>query len=960
MNPPPVPAAAAAAAAAGQRRHPHPQALAAQLDSAPPTPSRSPSASTHHTDDDSQDDDDSDFPDRDPDDPDASRLSLSLAHLAPALATPRLSARSPWPFNAAADDDDDLHPSHADEPSASGDPPAIPASSLPHEILLHILRLLPAASLAPALRVCKAWCQCGVELLWHKPAFASLSSLYKMLQVLALADPTFPYPHFVRRINFLPLAHETTDRVLEKLEPCTRIERLTLTSCKKVTSAPLARLLAANPRLIALDLSDVDSVTDDVLIALAQNCSKIQGLNLSGCSRITDRGLEAVARGCPMLRRIKLRKCDRLTDVPVILLARLCPLLLEVDLALCPSISSLATQQLLRTCHSLRELSLPGCVALADDGFPDADHLQLVPSASSSSSAPPFRENGHSPSDNDTAAGEGDDNALVTSTGSPLARPLPLRSPPALRAYDHLRYLDVTSCVSLTDRAIAGIVRYCPRLRNLMLGKCVRLTDDALYEVCKIGKHLHYLHLGHVNNITDAAVTAVARACTRLRYIDLANCSNLTDLSVFELAANLPRLKRIGLVRVTNITDDAIASLRTRTSLERIHLSYCDNLSVAAIHDLLSSLPRVTHLSLTGVTSFRKRALQQFCRQPPSNYNDHQRRSFCVFSGRGVHDLRRFFRALAPEELAALAVPDPPEDDDHALQQQQQQQLLFAQQQQAQQQLRLQGGAAPGPAPGQGALTPAQQQLTQTQARLAQIQHARQAVALAAQRLQAHQHPHQRAGPAPGTVGGVPVLPVAGGPGAGAGNMLGLQQLQPPVAYRPTRMPAPAPPAPLPQQPNAALQGANTVPMQYAAPAPSSAAGQRSSAPPEMMSFSLAAASAAAAAAAAAGAGASASTSNGAGMAAPQTPRAQTVEIEGLGEEDGGEGEEGRGQRGVRSRRDTVTRSNYRAPAGREQGDGDGDAMRIDGAEREGEDDDEEDGASDSGGEEEDISMSER
>lgn len=416
--------------------------------------------------------------------------------------------------------------------------------------------------------------------------------------------------------------------------------------------------------------------------------------------------------------------------------------------------------------------------------------------------------------------------------------------------------------------------------------------------------------------------------------------------------------------QVTNITDDAIASLRTRTSLERIHLSYCDNLSVAAIHDLLSSLPRVTHLSLTGVTSFRKRALQQFCRQPPSNYNDHQRRSFCVFSGRGVHDLRRFFRALAPEELAALAVPDPPEDDDHALQQQQQQQLLFAQQQQAQQQLRLQGGAAPGPGPalaqGQGALTPAQQQLAQTQARLAQIQHARQAVALAAQRLQAHQHPHQRAGPAPGTVGGVPILPVAGGPGTGpgAGNMLGLQQLQPPVAYRPTRMPAPAP-SPLPQQPNAALPGANTLLMQYAAPAPSSAAGQRSSAPPEMMSFSLAAASAAAAAAATAGAGASASTSNGAGMAAPQTPRAQTVEIEGLGEDDDGEGGEGRGQRGVRSRRDTVTRSNYRAPAGREQGDGD--AMRIDGAEREGEDDeDEEDGASDSGGEEEDISMSER
>jgi F-box and leucine-rich repeat protein GRR1 len=88
-------------------------------------------------------------------------------------------------------------------------------------------------------------------------------------------------------------------------------------------------------------------------------------------------------------------------------------------------------------------------------------------------------------------------------------------------------------------------------------------------------------------------------------------------MSVFELSS-LPKLRRIGLVRVSNLTDEAIYALAERHStLERIHLSYCDQISVMAIHFLLQKLHKLTHLSLTGIPSFRKPELQQFCRQPP-------------------------------------------------------------------------------------------------------------------------------------------------------------------------------------------------------------------------------------------------------------------------------------------------------------------------------------------------------
>src|SRR5277367_2726575 len=100
---------------------------------------------------------------------------------------------------------------------------------------------------------------------------------------------------------------------------------------------------------------------------------------------------------------------------------------------------------------------------------------------------------------------------------------------------------------------------------------------------------------------------------------DVTDCIHLTDMSVFELA-NLPKLRRIGLVRVSNITDEAIYSLANRhaATLERIHLSYCDQISVMAIHFLLQRLPKLTHLSLTAIPAFSKPELRKFCRPPPS------------------------------------------------------------------------------------------------------------------------------------------------------------------------------------------------------------------------------------------------------------------------------------------------------------------------------------------------------
>jgi F-box and leucine-rich repeat protein GRR1 len=66
---------------------------------------------------------------------------------------------------------------------------------------------------------------------------------------------------------------------------------------------------------------------------------------------------------------------------------------------------------------------------------------------------------------------------------------------------------------------------------------------------------------------------------------------------------------------------------------------------------------------LTGVQAFLRSDLEQFCREAPPEFTDHQRQVFCVFSGQGVGNLRRYLNDNpANEEL--LTMSDDEEDDE--------------------------------------------------------------------------------------------------------------------------------------------------------------------------------------------------------------------------------------------------------------------------------------------------------
>ncbi|OAQ98329.1 hypothetical protein LLEC1_04709 [Akanthomyces lecanii] len=481
-----------------------------------------------------------------------------------------------------------------------------PVNRLPNEILISIFaKLGTPADLFSCMLVSKRWTRNAVDLLWHRPACTNWKSHSTICQTLETPKPFFNYRDFIKRLNLAALADRISDGSVTSLYVCTRIERLTLTNCRGLTDAGIIGLVENNTNLLALDVSNDRNITDQSIYTIAEHCKRLQGLNISGCDGVSNDSMEVLARSCKYIKRLKLNDCTQIRDPAVLAFAENCPNILEIDLNQCGHVGNGAVTALMAKGTCLRELRLAFCSLVDDHAF---------------------------------------------------------TSLPASQMFDHLRILDLTCCVRLTDSGVKKIIDAAPRLRNLVLAKCRLITNSSLVDIARLGKNLHYLHLGHCANITDDGVKTLVTHCNRIRYIDLGCCINLTDESVKRLAV-LPKLKRIGLVKCNSITDESIytlAEIATRprvrrdanglfiggeyytSNLERIHLSYCVNLTLKSIYKLLRACPRLSHLSLTGVPAFQGDEFGTFCREAPPEFTNHQRNVFCVFSGQQVSNFRTY------------------------------------------------------------------------------------------------------------------------------------------------------------------------------------------------------------------------------------------------------------------------------------------------------------------------------
>ena len=70
--------------------------------------------------------------------------------------------------------------------------------------------------------------------------------------------------------------------------------------------------------------------TDEMVIALLQRFTRVTRIDLRGCARLSDQSIEAVAKFCPHLIQLDVLGCYNLTDAAIIEVANKCPKLAQL------------------------------------------------------------------------------------------------------------------------------------------------------------------------------------------------------------------------------------------------------------------------------------------------------------------------------------------------------------------------------------------------------------------------------------------------------------------------------------------------------------------------------------------------------------------------------------------------------------------------------------------------------
>ena len=147
-----------------------------------------------------------------------------------------------------------------------------------------------------------------------------------------------------------------------------------------------------------------------------------------------------------------------------------------------------------------------------------------------------------------------------------------------------------------SDAAVSFFLSSCQHMRALDLSGCVNLTDAAS-RMFNLSCTLERLSVGECSSITDIAVTKVARCCPRLTAINISG-TRATDLSVRALAEWCPALQKLDL-GCTSVTDDGLRILALRCpSLSQLKLFCCHAVTDAALVVIAESCPGLMTLEL--------------------------------------------------------------------------------------------------------------------------------------------------------------------------------------------------------------------------------------------------------------------------------------------------------------------------------------------------------------------------
>ncbi|XP_066338546.1 F-box/LRR-repeat protein 3-like [Miscanthus floridulus] len=496
------------------------------------------------------------------------------------------------------------------------------------------------------------------------------------------------------------------------------VRRVRLARASGVGWRGLEALVAACPRLEAVDLSHCVAAGDREMAALAA-AAGLRELVMDKCLGVTDVGLAKVAVGCPGLQRLSVKWCLEISDIGIELLAKKCPQLRSVDI----SYLKVTNESLrsLSTLEKLEDIAMVSCLFIDDDG------LQMLSMCNSLQSIDISRCNhvsslglaslidgqrflqkinvGHSLHEIETC---------VLSKLSTIGETLTVLRLDGLEIFasnlqaigstcKNLVEIGLSKCNGVTDDGIVSLVAHCCDLRTIDVTCCHLLTNDALSAIAENCRKIECLRLESCPFISEKGLERIATLCSHLKEIDLTDCrindaalqhlaicsellilklglcSSISDGGLVYISSNCGKLVELDLYRCSAITDDGLAAVASGCKkIRMLNLCYCTQITdaglkhVSALEELtnleLRCLVRITGIGITsiaiGCTSLIELDLKRCYSVDDaglwalSRYSQNLRQltiSYCQVTGLGLCHLLGSLRCLQDVKMVHLS-----------------------------------------------------------------------------------------------------------------------------------------------------------------------------------------------------------------------------------------------------------------------------------------------------------------
>ena len=301
-----------------------------------------------------------------------------------------------------------------------------------------------------------------------------------------------------------------------------------------------------------LDVSGCQYTTDEMITSVflesKESWSELKTLSLNYCNKITEDGLNTVLKKTPNLRTLNVKGCSSIKFTEITSSdesnSDLCEKLEHLSIAGCKSLSSCDLTSFFKTTGAkhLKSLDMQDCDHMCDCSIEVISNMKL----------------------------------------------------------EHLEYLNLNFCVSITDKGLQAIADGLPSLKTLLLQSVDNITSQGISQIVRKCSKLTSLDLSHCCWVDNQTMERLSQARTPscLAELDI-SCANITDKGVKTIAENLHRLKHLRVGQCLKLSDVSLMYIGYHmTSLESIDIYGC-GFSCRAINSIWDTLPALEKVNLT-------------------------------------------------------------------------------------------------------------------------------------------------------------------------------------------------------------------------------------------------------------------------------------------------------------------------------------------------------------------------